>query len=341
MNIMTHKTLVSVLMPSYNCAPFIGAAIESVLAQTFSEFELLVIDDGSTDRTTEIVTRYADSDSRVRLIGRDHYGLVETLNYGLDLARGCYLARLDSDDITTPQRLEVQKNFLDAHPEVVIIGSAYVPIDQLGVSAQVSFMPQSDVAIHWHSLFQNPFAHSSVMLRLDVLKMYGLSYDPAMQEAEDYSLWSQLLQHGRGYNLPQPLVQYRQHPEQASHQGRSGVWEFAGRVAQRNLIALGMPLPIEAVQRLRDWFYRFPARFVQGDHLLAESLLGILNRFSSQPGLDHGEVERIRGRWLGKIIRASSIKDPGWLLHLIGHLQMDDFRAVLAYLRVRERPMSW
>jgi len=326
-------------MPAYNCASFIGAAIESVLAQTFSQFELLVIDDGSTDRTSEIVSGYVDSDTRIRLISRDHQGIVETLNYGLEQARGCYLARLDSDDISSQHRLEVQKNFLEAWPEVVLIGSAYTLIDQIGARVQVSYMPQSDVAIRWHSLFHSPFAHSSVMLRLDVLRRYGLGYNPAMQEAEDYELWSKLLQHGQGCNLREPLVQYRRHPGQASQHGQPAVWEYAGQVAQENLIALGAPLPIEDVQRLREWFYRFPICFEDKDLPLAESLLKILNRFSVQPSLDQREMERIRGRWLGRLFRASFLgKDAAWFFRLIRQTKIGDLRAIIAYLLERERP---
>ena len=112
MNAMNHSPLVSVLMPAYNCASFISAAIESVLAQTYSQFELLVIDDGSTDRTSQIVTTYADHDPRIRLMTREHHGLVQTLNFGLEQARGCYLARLDSDDISALHRLELQVSII-------------------------------------------------------------------------------------------------------------------------------------------------------------------------------------------------------------------------------------
>ena len=335
---MTHAPLVSVLMPAYNCASFIDAAIQSVLAQTYSQFEVLVIDDGSTDRTSEIVTTYADHDPRIRLITRDHQGLVETLNYGLGQARGSYLARLDSDDISAPHRLEVQVSYLEARSEVVIIGSAYTLIDPSGAPHQISYMPQSDVAIRWHGLFHSPFAHSSVMLRLDVLRRFGLSYDPSMHEAEDFELWSQLLQHGQGCNLPDTLVQYRQHPEQASQQGQLAVWEFAGRVAQKNLITLGASLPIDEVQKLRVWFYHFPAHFEHEDLPLAEALLSVLNRFSVQPGLDPDEVERVRGRWLGRLLRAGLFqKDAGWFLRMLGRLNYKDFSTVMAYLGERDK----
>ena len=238
-------------------------------------------------------------------ITRDHLGLIDTLNFGLAEARGCYLARLDSDDLCAPTRLEVQVGLLEDRPEIVLVGSAYTVINQQGAPIQINYMPQTDVAIRWHALFHSPFAHSSVMLRLNVLQKNGLAYDPAMQEAEDYLLWSQLLHHGQACNFPEPLVQYRQHPGQASQLGQPAVREFAGRVSQKNLADLGVHLPLDQIQRLREWYYHFPPRFERDDLDLSLTLIDILDRFSAQPGLDPKEVQRIRGRWLGRLLRAS------------------------------------
>jgi hypothetical protein len=137
------------------------------------------------------------------------------------------------------------------------------------------------------------------------------------------------------------LVHYRQHPGQASRQGQPAVWEFAGRVAQKNLIHLGAPLPIEKVQQLREWFYRFPTHFDHEDLPLAESLLEILNRFSGLPALDPNEVGRVRGRWLGRLLRAGLFQnDAGWSLRLLGRLNLKDYQAVIAYLRERNKWVS-
>lgn len=335
---MGPEPLVSVLMPAYNCASFIGAAIESVLAQTYSNFELLVVEDGSTDGTTEVLHAKARRDPRLRLIFQEHGGLVPALNTGLQQARGRYLARLDADDLAYPQRLQAQVHCLEEQPNLVIVGSAYALIDSRGVPDHTDYMPQSDTAIRWHNLFHCPFAHTSVMLRLEALRAGGLSYNPAMQEAEDYELWSRLLQHGKGQNLPEPLVQYRVHPDQASQRGRTAVWEFASQVAQNNLLALGAPLSLEQVHRLREWFYHFPQRFGPEDLPLMEAVLNILNLFSGQPGLEMGEVRHLRSRWLGRLIRgcvrSGSINLYFWLVR---HLDWDDLRSIQAYLLVREK----
>jgi hypothetical protein len=335
---MTAEPLVTVLMPAFNSASFIGAAIESVLAQTYPGFELLVIDDGSTDGAAEVVQGYAQRDPRIRFIGRDHQGLVDTLNFGLRRAQGSYLARLDADDLALPQRLEKQVACLETYPGRVIVGSACQPITPDDVPIRLDRMPESDTAIRWHSLFHCPFIHSSVMLRLKTLRSNGLEYDPGMQEAEDYELWSRLLRYGQGYNLPEPLVYYRLHSAQASQQGQSQVWAHASRVAQNNLGALGVQLLQERVDRLREWFYHFPAKFSASDHLLAEVFLDVLGRFSLQSGFDAAEVQRLRGRWLGRLTRAALRSgEPAWYSWLARRLGPEDFRSILAYLRVREK----
>lgn len=338
---MSCEPWVTVLMPAYNSEVYIAGAIDSVLAQTFPNFELLIIDDGSTDDTKEIARSYVLNDPRVRFIGRDHNGLVDTLNFGLQQAHGRYLARQDADDCSDPKRLEAQWRCLESQPDLVIVGSSYVVIDPAGFSIRVDRMPQTDTAIRWHGLFHAPFAHTSVMLRLDVLRSKDLRYNATMGEAEDYCLWTRLLQYGRGYNLPEPLVQYRLHPGQASQRGKSAVWDLAGRVAQENLATLGEALPLEQVQQLREWYYAFPQRFTPQDLPLAEALIGILNRFSLQPGLDRFDIQRLRGRWLGRLLRAGARGgDRGWFVWLLRQLSWADLRDVVAYARRREVPQS-
>jgi glycosyltransferase involved in cell wall biosynthesis len=333
---MAAEPLVSVVMPAYNSASFISAAIESILVQTHPGFELLVIDDGSTDGTGAIVQNYARGEPRIRLIARDHLGLVNSLNFGLQQATGSYLARLDADDRAFPTRLEKQLACLESHPERVIVGSACQLMTRDDVPIRLDFMPESDTAVRWHNLFHCPFIHSSVMLRLETLRTNRLEYDPAMQAAEDYELWSRLLRYGQGYNLSEPLVYYRLHPSQASQQGQSQLWEHASRVAQNNLNALGVPLPLEHVYPLRKWYYHFPRRFSAQDLAPAQALLNILNLFSLQPCLDSVEVHRLRGRWLGRLVRAClGSRDPGWYSWLFRQLTLADYRSILAYLRER------
>lgn len=308
---MPGEPLVSVVMPAHNAAPFLREAIESVLAQTYPYFELLVIDDGSTDDTRAVAAAIGEGDPRLRVLAQPHGGIAASRNAGLKIARGQYLAWLDADDLCMPGRLEAQVAALEADPGLVIVGSAFYAIDDSESQPAIQPMPETDSAIRWHCLFHTPFVQSSVMLRLEAVRSRGLAYDPALPPVEDYDLWSRLLRHGRGRNLPQPLVRYRLHPAQASRAAPDEVWKLASRVAQRNLADLGVALSYEAVSRLRAWYYQFPRRFSAADLPLADALLDVLDRFSLQPGLESSEVRRLRGRWLGRLLRAGL---GGWKL---------------------------
>jgi hypothetical protein len=298
---MTDAPLITVLLPVYNGAPFLPEALASVQAQTCADFELLVIDDGSTDDTPHILAGFAAREPRLRLVRRQRRGRVPALNHGLALARGRFLARLDADDRMHPARLERQLERLQAGPDLALLGSAYRLVDEHGAPGPVHGQPLTDTGIRWQMLFHSAFAHPSVMLPLDILRRHALEYDP-QQVTEDYELWSRLLEHGRGANLPEPLVDYRQHARQSSRVEAPQFWEAATAVAQRNIERLGLPLPAETVSVLRGWFYAFPRRLSPAEAAAALALCAVLERFAAQPGLDRGEVRRIRGRWALKLL---------------------------------------
>jgi hypothetical protein len=199
---------VSVLMPVRNGERFVGHAVSSVLAQTFRDFELVVVDDGSTDRTASIVT--SSGDARVRLVPcSGHVGLQRALNLGLRECRGELVARLDADDGCHPERLARQVAFLDARPEVAVVGSLARLVDADGRERGTVRRPCSAVAIRWYSLLDNPFIHSAVLFRRSVTMDAG-GYDERLTLAEDLDLWGRLLKAHEGANLPERLVDYRQ-----------------------------------------------------------------------------------------------------------------------------------
>ena len=200
---------VSVLMPVYNGARYLALAIESILNQTYPYFQLIVIDDGSTDETESILEQFKDP--RILTLKQDHQGLIAALNKGLAAASGQYIARMDSDDISLPSRFASQVQFLDAHPDVGIVGTACHIIDGGGRLQHVQRWPSSDVHIRWALLLTSPFAHPTVMCRRDLLFDHHLAYDEAYTSAEDYDLWTRLLEHTHGANLDEPLLQYRTH----------------------------------------------------------------------------------------------------------------------------------
>lgn len=205
---MPHEPLVTVLMSVHNDARYLPAAVESVLRQSLEDFELLILDDGSTDGSAEYLARLADP--RVRVVRNErNLGLTRSLNVGLDLARELFLARMDADDVAAPRRLERQVEFLDRHPNVGVVGSSRVLIDEAGAVVAHAPAAEDDAAIRWKCLLGNPLAHPAVMLRLHLLNAHKLRYDERYRTAQDYELWSRLLAVTKAHNLPEPLLHYR------------------------------------------------------------------------------------------------------------------------------------
>lgn len=201
--------LVTVLMPVRNGAAHLQSAIDSILAQTFADFELLILDDGSTDATPAILG--ALSDPRVRVVTHPrNLGLVPTLNEGLELARGELIARQDHDDLSAPDRLQKQVAFLRDQPDCVLVGTeAFAMIGDEERAYRMLRPSQSD-SIRWYLCFDNAFIHSAVMARRQALLQEFGGY-PSSFHSEDYALWSRLARARETANLAEPLLGYREH----------------------------------------------------------------------------------------------------------------------------------
>ena len=194
---------VSVLLSVYNGGARIAAAVDSVLGQTAGDLELIVIDDGSTDATPERLARVHDP--RVRVVRQARTGLTRALNRALALARAPLVARLDADDTAAPERLERQRAFLERAPEVGLLGTAARELDERGRLVRLVQPPADDAALRRGLIRRNPFVHSSVMLRRELLDKAG-GYDEAYPVAQDYDLWMRLAALTRLANLTEPLV---------------------------------------------------------------------------------------------------------------------------------------
>jgi len=201
--------LVTVLLPVRNGSAHLPAALESIFAQTFRDFELLVIDDGSTDRTPEILR--AVQDPRLRVVTNpQNIGLVPALNRGLELARGEFVARQDHDDVSLPERLQKQVDYLRAHRECVLVGTEATQTDGQGRRMYRLLRPHRPEDIRWYLCFDNAFIHSSVMFRRQVVRQEFGGYAPSFH-SEDYALWSRIARSRETANLPGPLLLYREH----------------------------------------------------------------------------------------------------------------------------------
>jgi glycosyltransferase involved in cell wall biosynthesis len=208
---------VSVVMPVFNAERFLQEAIESVLNQSFGDFELIAIDDGSTDRSPEILSRYARRDSRLRMYRQSHRALPATLNFGCSLAEGSYIARMDADDIALPDRFARQAGFLEDHPRVAILGTQLERIREDGTHMDTTNVPLQHAQISAQMLEYCCLHHPTVMMRADALRSLG-GYREAFLAAEDHDLWLRAAERFELANLADVLLRYRIHTQATSFQ---------------------------------------------------------------------------------------------------------------------------
>lgn len=208
--------VVSVLMPVFNGGAYLGEAVESILNQTFRDFEFLIIDDGSTDDSLKLLRQYAMRDSRIRVIARENRGLTSTLNELLSIARGEFVARMDADDISMPERFARQIAFIRDNPRVVCVGAAFQMIDSAGRYLTTLTSPQTDAEIQsLHLSGHAAITHPVVMMRLAAVNQVG-GYDSNYDLVEDLDLWLRLGEVGEFANLTDVLLKYRLHSKSIS-----------------------------------------------------------------------------------------------------------------------------
>ena len=256
---------VSVVMTVYNTERYLAQAVESILAQTYRDFEFIIIDDGSTDGSTAILRESAARDARIRLVSRPNTGIAKAANEGIGLARGKYLARMDSDDCSVPHRFERQVAYLDAHPECVVVGSRVMMMDPYG----------SPVGETGHGLTHEEIdavlltggggwalVQPSTMMRLDAVRKVG-GYRGTSNVGEDHDLFVRLAEVGRVANLSEPLLWYRRHYKSVSQTQYSRqtdakeriireAYERRGRAAPADL-GLAPWRPPKLSDQLRQW----------------------------------------------------------------------------------------
>lgn len=202
------EPLISVILPVYNAENYLRQSIDSILSQTFTQFELIIINDGSTDGSQRIID--SCNDARIVKVKQENIGLADTLNKGIAMARAPIIARQDNDDISLPQRLQMQYDFLNKHSDVALVGAmADIINEQGGPTGRSHRHPQKNIELKFFLLFNNPFVHSLVMFRKRVVQdLGGYSNDPLV--FEDYNLWSRLARQHKIANLPDVLLNYRE-----------------------------------------------------------------------------------------------------------------------------------
>ena len=235
---------VSVALVACNVERFLAEAIESILNQTFRDFEFIIINDGSTDGTAAILDSYVRGDPRVRVYHQENSGVTESRNRGCGLARGKYLAQMDADDIAVRDRLQWQIEFMERHPEVGVVGGAVEVIDSAGRALHCLHYPVENEEIKSVLLLQNPLTQSAVVVRKEVFLSVG-GYRRSFDLAEDYDMWLRIAERWRLANLEAVVVKYRIHSDQAT--SRKLRQEILCGLAVRALASLrrkGSPEPV-------------------------------------------------------------------------------------------------
>ncbi|MCB9062393.1 MAG: glycosyltransferase [Halobacteriovoraceae bacterium] len=277
----------SVLLPVYNAQDFISQAIESILKQTFENFELVIIDDGSTDNTAKIISNFVDK--RIRYFkNENNLKLIETLNKGISLCVGKYLARMDADDICHPQRFELQIAHLKNNPETAVVGSNIIFIDRhnriigRGIKA-----PETHHAIVWEFLKRCALYHPTVMINKELIGS-ELSYDSNYPHAEDYELWMRLSRKFKLANMSQDLLRYRIHKESITA-------KYSDESLSSMMRAITKNAPISLSER-ELFLYRMPWKVNHQDDvsILINNIGKELDQYCNSENVQEREIRILR-----------------------------------------------
>jgi len=297
---------VSVVLPVYNGLPYLHAAISSILSQSFADFELIIIDDGSTDESASVVNQF--DDQRIRFLRQDNQGLARTLNRGISLSRGRYIARQDADDLSDPERFAQQVAYMDSNPDCVLLGTwaQIMEVDRL--VERYHRHPVDEAEIRYQMLFNNPFVHSSVMLQRAILqRVGGYTTDSERYILEDYELWSRLSRIGSVANVGKVLQIYREIPGSLSRVGPSAFRRLLITLSAENVAEAAQVSPedpeviaIAALTHGDAGSLKGPPDFLRMQALL----LRAIESFASEPQAHQfrqeaiGHVQGLKAAWM-------------------------------------------
>jgi glycosyltransferase involved in cell wall biosynthesis len=297
---INHPPLVSVLMPTYNAERYLSQAIRSILSQTFTDFEFIVVDDGSADQTPTILKIFQSQDTRFEI----HYfeknsGIAAALNKGLSIAQGKYIARMDADDISLPERFSKQVAFMESHPAVGVLGTGATVIDAADRPHQSLVFPLSHLLLQWSMCFYSPMIHPSVMIRRELLLSAG-GYLPTAAHAEDYELWGRLSAATQFANLPDRLLLLRKSGSNVSIRYSAAFLAAGISVSKgmfRSLIGLDVPVtPFELTLQ--------PRRISPTDlRRVSDAMITLLNHFLNLPGITAQEQHYLQHETALRFIR--------------------------------------
>jgi glycosyltransferase involved in cell wall biosynthesis len=249
------QPLVTVLMPVYNAEDFLREAIDSILTQTYTNFEFLIIDDGSNDNSDNIISSYKDERIRYRKNERN-LALIATLNKGFELANGKYIVRMDADDVSMPMRLEKQIEILENNAEIGVVGCW---IKRFGAENKIVEFPTQNDEMKASMFFFNPISHPGVTIRKSLIDENQLKFNKHYLHAEDYHFWFQCFQLTQFYNIPEVLLNYRVHPQQMGFIAPKASLDSTRKIKREALTLFGETFSVEEENEWVNIVYNQPS----------------------------------------------------------------------------------
>lgn len=285
--------LVSVLMSVYNGIAFLEQAVMSILGQSFGDFEFIVVNDGSTEPVIEVLRNFRDP--RIIIINQEHIGLARSLNKGILRCRGTYIARMDSDDISLPKRLERQILAMESDSHLDLVGCDYEVIDNHGRVWDRKILIHDKVYRLWRLMFHNVYGHGTMLIRKKAIMAVG-GYNENFTVAQDYELWSRMCNLHNTFVIPDFLYQYRSVDESSQSSIRHYDAQLANaiRISNRNLIHCRPEFSKEDCEDVRSVFWKFQRHTTsrRGIELLPALLKGFFSRY----GVELSDKQRLINR---------------------------------------------
>lgn len=264
---------VSVFMPVYNAEHYLNESIDSILNQSYSDFEFVILNDGSTDRSAEVIQSYTDK--RIRFIDNPkNLGLIASLNIGLEICKGIYIVRMDQDDFSLPQRIEKQVRFMDENPEYGLIGCWFEDFGE-NIETKVVRYSSDDTHIRIRHLYQTHIAHPTAVLRKSVIDEHNLRFNPELVHGEDFAFWVQMSAYCKLSNYPEMLVRKRDHPRNISNKYAQTQQETCAKVKQKQFEKMGLTISREEIElytRFANPDWTFSLQEMEIMHALLEKI---------------------------------------------------------------------
>ena len=278
---LMHVPSITVLMPVYNAEKYLREAIDSILQQTFTDFEFLIINDGSTDRSEEIILTYTDPRIRYEK-NEQNIKLIATLNKGFELVTTKYVVRADADDINSLNRLELQYKFMEQHPDVGLSGTAYESFGEGKLPAIVHYAPDHNT-ICWKHFYQIHLSHGTSIFRTSVLKQHRLFFDPSYSHAEDYEFFTRFARISRLANLSDVLYKVRSHDQEVSKLFSTVQQQNSYRVKQKLFQEMGADvtkIEIDLFRKIAQHEYKASGNYISESRILLEKIVAANNQTS-------------------------------------------------------------